>query len=481
MKKLSLLLLVAGCQPGSISGSDELQPGLQPDVVVHSVRPSGTGSPGEYTMASVAAPPRVLFLNRAGGTYTAGWDDSAHGVSSVVQSQGKTSVTIAAAPWDDKTWKSFVACVADEYARWNIQITDVRPSSGAYIEGVIGGTGAELGFGQGIGGVAPLDSYSCQPLPTAIGFIFAGNSWAVNDPQQVCEIAAHELGHSIVPLDHEYLAADPMTYLTFNGHKTFQDADAKCGEYQTRDCICKRPTQNTVQLLNATLGPAQPTAPPPSPPPAADSTPPVVTILSPGDGATLPANGNITVTVEASDADDAVASVSLYWAFSKSTLPCDGSVQGVTCTHNGNRYAWTFAVGSGDRQLYATATDSHGNAAQSALAHVTLGSAAPPPPAGAPPEVAVSSPAEGGVIHPGGALDVAVQVHDDGTITDVTMHWTNGASTTDFALHESTTGVYAFTSTLSAAAAAGARSFTITATDDAGNKTTTPPVHLMVQ
>jgi hypothetical protein len=473
-----LATLATGCVAGEIGSSDELVPQGQLDVMVHSRRPMGDGSYTEQALSAGAAP-RVLFLNRAGGTYTAGWDDSAHHVSSVVQGQKLSSVTIPANTWSNTTWGKFLACVQDEYARWDINVTDQRPASGAYIEGVIGGTGAELGFGQGIGGVAPVDTYQCQPITTAIGFIFTGNSWA-QDPIVACEIASHELGHSVVPLDHEYLAADPMTYLNYNGHKTFQDQAAQCGEYQPRACFCNRPSQNTVQLLSSTLGPHKMNPPPPPPPPpSSDKTPPMVSIVAPDEGANLPENSPIEVTIDARD-NVGVQGVSLFWTFSNKSIPCDNSVAGFTCTQSGSQYTWSFTVGTGQRQFYATATDAAGNVAQTPTRTISLGTPMAPP-ADAPPEVRVDGPAGGTVITPGGPLTIQATVHDDGNITDVTVHWTNNGSTSDFAAHESAPGVFAFSSTLSAAAQPGPRSFTVTATDDAGNQTTSPAVILTVQ
>ena len=473
---------LVGCS-GEIGAGSDFQNSGPTDGVVHAQRPQGTEGDGERSIASVAGAPQAIYLNRNGRTYTAGWDDSANGVSSVVQGQGKQSATIPPAPWSNAQWTQFVACVQDEYARFNLVVTDQRPATGTYIEGAIGGTGTELGYGSGVGGVAPVDTYQCRPIAQAVVFIFAGNSWAT--PTVACEIAAQELGHAVVPMDHEYLAADPMTYLNFNGHKVFQDQDAQCGEYQTRQCFCKRATQNSVQLLYSTLGPHSTTPPPnpnPTPPPApGDTTKPVVGISSPSEGSTQPANANLSVTVHATD-NVGVTAVSLYWAFSSRDMPCDNSISGVTCSQAGADYTWTFAVGSGDRQFYATATDAAGNKAQSATAHITLGTpASQMPPPDAPPQLRVDSPSAGAVLHPGGALNLQATVHDDGTITEVIAHWTNSAGTTDFPMHESTAGVFTFASTLSASAAPGARSFTITATDNAGNQTTSASVGLVVQ
>lgn len=59
---------------------------------------------------------------------------------------------------------------------------------------------------------------------------------------------------ALVPLDHQMLAADPMTYLRYSGHKTFQDVDSQCGESSNRACMCGYTRQNSVGLITKTVG-----------------------------------------------------------------------------------------------------------------------------------------------------------------------------------------------------------------------------------
>jgi MYXO-CTERM domain-containing protein len=72
-------------------------------------------------------------------------------------------------------------------------------------------------------------------------------------------VAAQEIAHSF-GLDHEFLCADPMTYLNGCGAKSFQDVAAPCGEDQARDCAqagqydCGYNQQNSVQLMTARIG-----------------------------------------------------------------------------------------------------------------------------------------------------------------------------------------------------------------------------------
>jgi uncharacterized protein (TIGR03382 family) len=68
---------------------------------------------------------------------------------------------------------------------------------------------------------------------------------------------AQEIAHSY-GLDHQMLPSDPMTYLDYDGDRTFQDQAAACGEFEARPCgiagnIC-RAQQNSVLLLEQRLG-----------------------------------------------------------------------------------------------------------------------------------------------------------------------------------------------------------------------------------
>jgi hypothetical protein len=74
-------------------------------------------------------------------------------------------------------------------------------------------------------------------------------------------------------LDHEYLCADPMTYLGGCGQKSFQNVGLM-RQYSARSCNCGGGTQNSVQMLLDANGPA-------------DAIAPVVSITQPADGAAV--------------------------------------------------------------------------------------------------------------------------------------------------------------------------------------------------
>jgi hypothetical protein len=169
-----------------------------------------------------------------------------------------------------------------------------------------------------------------------------------SNAQALCEVMAQEVAHSY-GLDHEMLASDPMTYLNYNGKRTFKDQTVSCGEYQNRACgiggsVC-RPNQNSVQLLNARLG-------------IADLIAPMLTITSPMDGATVQAGFPVTAT-----ASDNVG-------VTQATLLVDDAV--VTMASGAGPYNWPTdaMLAPGAHSISVEVTD--GKNTQRQTIHVTI-------------------------------------------------------------------------------------------------------------
>ncbi len=301
---------------------------------------------------------RVLFVNRRGGTYTPGNNDSSRNVSSIARS----TTTIAAYAWGDASWNQFLSCIRDEYARFNVEVTDADPGAATHIEAVVGGSPTDLGLATNVGGVAPMYG-DCSIVERAIVYIFAGR---FSSPQTQCEIAAQEIAHAY-GLDHEFLCEDPMTYLGGCGHKTFQDRTVSCGEYQARACMCSG-QQNSYRVLLDRLGPAGATPPPP--PPTGDVTAPTVSVVSPAQGATPPGNTTLRVIAQASD-DVGVTKVELFWHYSNRTLGCDGSGSD-GCQRSGNQYTWSLRVGTGPRDFEVRASDAAGHTTTTPTRSISL-------------------------------------------------------------------------------------------------------------
>jgi hypothetical protein len=230
---------------------------------------------------------RVIYMNRNGGTYSPGNDNSTLNTS-IVPSQ---TSQVAAWSYGDAAWNQLMTCVRLQYARFDVEVTDVDPGNTPHIESVTGGTPGQVQLPNGIGGVAPFTN-DCSVVEQGVTFTFA--AVYQGDLQAICETVAQETAHAL-GFDHEFLCADPMTSLGGCGAKAFPDTKASCGEDSARACACGG-TQNSVQGLLQVLGPA-------------DNQAPSLDILEPQDGATvLPP---FAISANASDAGG-VSKVDLY-------------------------------------------------------------------------------------------------------------------------------------------------------------------------
>lgn len=194
----------------------------------------------------------LIYMNRLGGTFTPGPNDSVQNRTTIAAE----TVSLPPASLSDSTWQAFMACVRQQFAPFNIEITDVDPGALPHYESVVAGSPTALGLPANVGGVSPFTS-NCDVIPNSIVFTFADN--LPEDGHVLCEVAAQEIAHSF-GLDHEYLCSDPMTYLQGCGAKSFQDVAAPCGEDLPRPCRmegqydCGYQEQNSVELLTARIG-----------------------------------------------------------------------------------------------------------------------------------------------------------------------------------------------------------------------------------
>lgn len=208
----------------------------------------------------------TIWLNRHGLVVRPGLNNAATDTSSLVGSPK----SIPAYTGTDAEWATMVACVRAMYERFDVEVTDTRPPATVdYMEAVFGGRAPDLGLDVDAAGVAPFRS-DCGVIEHAIVFAFTAR-WP-HATQAMCEVAAQEIGHAY-GLDHELDAADPMTYLAYNGRRTFQDRAVSCGEFTPRPCGYTatgcRPSQNSVAILEDRLGPSHV--------PASDETPAIAT------------------------------------------------------------------------------------------------------------------------------------------------------------------------------------------------------------
>lgn len=243
-----------------------------------------TGTPnGDAGTATALAQSRVIYLNKNGVTLIPGNNDARANRSTIAQQQ----TTIAAWNVPAATWNATVACIRDLFAPFDVTVVEADPGNVPHIEAVFGGSPGQLGLPNGVAGVSPFTS-DCSIIENSIVFTFT--NVIPQDARLACEIQAQEIAHSF-GLDHELLASDPMTYLNYNGNRSFKNQTASCGEDVARQCgiggsVC-RPNQNSVQLLTERLGPAG--AP-------GDTIAPTVGITSPNNGAIVPPGFELSFT-----------------------------------------------------------------------------------------------------------------------------------------------------------------------------------------
>ena len=288
---------------------------------------------------------KVIYLNHKGVTLTPGDDDSTTNHSSIIGGP----VSVPAWNTSAATWSATVACMQDMWSRFDVTVTDQDPGTTPHIEAVFGGSPQDIGMGQGVGGVSPFTD-DCGIIENSIVFTFT--DVFPDDAQTVCEVMAQEIAHSY-GLDHEMLASDPMTYLQYNGNRTFKDQTVSCGEYQNRPCgiggTSCRANQNSVQLLYARVG-------------KADRVPPTLLITAPADAATVPPGFSVAATAT----DDVGVTMS--------TLSIDGQTVATDPGAGPYTFATDPTLASGPHTVKVEASDGHNTQAQTIT--VMIGAAA---------------------------------------------------------------------------------------------------------
>ena len=153
---------------------------------------------------------------------------------------------------------------------------------------------------------------------------------------------------------------------------------------------------------------------------------------------------------------------------------------------NGDKCAWKFGT------TYATASGARANMklgahdyliqqnfdASNGKCELALPGGPPPPPSL---KVTVTNPADGSVIHPGGVLDFVATITDSVTVSSAKVNWSSPGGTTQFTMARNAAGDWELATTLSTAARAGTRSFTVTGRDASGASATSSTVTLTVQ
>ena len=197
---------------------------------------------------------KVIFLNRAGGTYNAGTADDATTNTTKVLSTG--SYAVPAYPNSDTSWGTIKSCVTTSLAPFGVTVTDVDPGTAPHHEIVFTTT-----YNAWPGGTANVSTISAANCPgtglpaSGVLFVFSG---AFGDmPMVDCEGAVSQLASEIAGLDHALDCHDFLgIYQSPCGQKSFLDQAIQCGETSPRICQCGgSSTQNSWQQMKAALCP----------------------------------------------------------------------------------------------------------------------------------------------------------------------------------------------------------------------------------
>lgn len=206
--------------------------------------------------ASCQESSRIVFMNRYGGTYTDGPDDS---VANTTPS-AKTKTVLVIPPWngDDAEWEMVVSCVRNTFAPFNVSVVESDPGAVDHQEIVVGGTAEDIG-GSG-GAPVGVTASSCEAQPRNIAFILVEDLDGV-DAAWVCRNAAYFVGYALglVPVRSSGTCPDLMSFDQCVAPPTITDNNLQCADDGT-SCECgDQRTQNSYQRILAAVGPRCPT------------------------------------------------------------------------------------------------------------------------------------------------------------------------------------------------------------------------------
>ncbi len=307
--------------------------------------------PTETSSSLAAAAPRTIYLNRNGATYQVGSTPTNSAANTANRDILGFSGTVVIPPLlTGFNWANISTCVKTHFAPYNIRVVEVEPTSGQYIEAVVGGDGTEVGAGPNqLFGIASADNF-CGVTETGIAFTFSEVHRNVpRKDEELCATIAHEVGH-LLALEHETLAIDLMSYVLIadSGTKTFANQSVPCGTEpgMPRSCSCGGSNTNSGGRLTSFVG-LRPT----------ETVPPSITLVSPGDNAAL--TPTFEVVARATD-DMAMEGVTVY---------LNGFDRGSDVEPDGDEYRIIVGgIDPGDYTLAVEATDQAGNVARAEVA-----------------------------------------------------------------------------------------------------------------
>lgn len=452
---------VTGPAPQAAPSTDPpVAPQGQPGgcVVVRVGAQSSASGPESGFAAAPTAGPRIIYLNKNGGTYYPGngIDNSSSNRSSLV------SQTVTMPPYSRSAadWAQLMALTKQTYAPFNVVVTDQDPGAAPHVEVVVSGHPSMIGQPSSAAGISPLTG-DCSVIERAVVFAF---DQLLQGPDDQARVVTHEAGHAF-GLDHELYCPDLMSYLfDCAWPKHFIDQTVACGEYSARACNCGG-SQDSVQHLFTALGKNQGMG-------AMDAgtttgmdagttttSQLAVTLGTPADGASVP--GNAPLALSAAVTGGTPSKVYLEWEMPSGTVEvdCDAPQTGTTCTKNNGMYTFSFTAGTGARAWSVRATDGGGASTTSTRRTLTLTDGA------AMPVVTISSPAAGDTYAPGETVSLRVDATAAAGVSQVWLTWTAPSGSTQYPLSQLGGTMWGLDVPISTTAVNGPRALRITAYD----------------
>ena len=198
-------------------------------------------------------PPRVVFLNKNGGTFTRGFAvDSVENTLTTLLSEEDPEYVAERWPFSETDWTDTVEQVRSLVTAYHIQVVDVDPGAVDHLEVVM--TGSSWGGGAGI--VAVIMQGACDEItPRDIAFVFANAAGR--------EGSAFKAAWTIGMGGDLYTTLDnPCDLLHVSGSlagcdvaPSFTDQDVQCAWAidEPTSCPCtQKPTQNSHrEMLHA--------------------------------------------------------------------------------------------------------------------------------------------------------------------------------------------------------------------------------------
>lgn len=191
----------------------------------------------------VSCKPALVYLNRGGGSYTAGQTDDATRNESVL-----LDMTRELEPWphDDTNWTALVDCITTALAVFpRIEVTETDPGDAAHFELVF-----TTSYWSGPAGTTVLVPGSCR-IGHQIELVFGD---ALPTYARACHVAMQGFAQmtaqlSLVEDCHDFV----NNALDCSQTRAFLDRDQACvdGTNQPAPCRCGGTTANTYQALAA--------------------------------------------------------------------------------------------------------------------------------------------------------------------------------------------------------------------------------------